>query len=157
MFSALQDWPRILAQAHTAIRHNGWLEITEMDIIPTSDDGTVTKDYKLTQYFDILKRAASGRGFNLSVAPDLKRLVTEAGYSNIEENVYKLPMGPWAADTDLRVVGLYHREQFLDGIQGIILKYLTQVEGWNPEEVEVFIAAVRAQIMDKNIHCYWKV
>jgi len=157
MFSAIQDWPRLLSQAHATLKPGGWVEVTEMDIIPTSDDGTVTADYKLVQYFDILKRAARGKGFNLEVAPYIKEMVSRAGYQNVVENIYKLPLGPWAVDRELRMVGLYHREQFLDGLQGIIIKYLVAVEHWLPQEVEVFLASVRSQIMDKNIHCYWKM
>lgn len=157
MFSAIADWPRLLQQSHTALKPGAWIEITEMDIVPTSDDGTVTADYKLLEYFSILRRAASGRGYNFDVAPQLKDLVADAGFDHVVETVYKLPMGPWPADRELRTVGLYHREQFLDGLHGIIIKYLTTVEGWQPQEVDVFLAMVKEQIRDRNIHCYWKV
>lgn len=110
MFSAIRHWPRLLAQAMNALKPGAWIEITKMDILPMSDDGTVTSEYQLNRYFEILKRAARSRGFNLSIAPGIKDLVINAGYTNITENVYKLPLGPWSADKHLQTVGLYHRE-----------------------------------------------
>lgn len=93
----------------------------------------------------------------MSIAPRLASLLTTAGFEDVVEVPMKLPLGTWPRDQHLKEVGLWHREQFLEGLQGIILRYLITVEGWNVEEVELFLVEVRRCIKDRRIHCYWKV
>lgn len=41
------------------------------------------------------------------------------------------------------------------GLQAISMALLTRVLGWSTEEVEVFIAKVRADIRNQSYHAYW--
>lgn len=156
MFSGIKDWHKLLEECYKALKPGGFVEIIEMDITPASDDGTIPEQYLLNEYFDILKRAALTKGFDLAVAPKLKNYVASKPFCSVTEEVMKLPFGPWPRDQRMKEIGLFHREQFLEGLEGIIIRYLTMVEGWVKEEVEVFLAKVRTQVKDRRIHSYWQ-
>lgn len=68
----------------------------------------------------------------------------------------KLPMGPWPKDKRLKTVGYCHREQFLQGLSGIAMGLLTRIRHWSKDEVEIFVALIRKEVMNRKIHGYWK-
>lgn len=127
-----------------------------MDIIFTSDDGTVSETHGLIKTTDRMAHAASQVGVDLRVAPKLATVAREAGFENVKCEAMKLPMGPWARDRRLKMVGMCHREQFLQGLDGIVMGLFTRILQWTREEVEVYLTQVRSDIADRKCHGYWR-
>ena len=92
-----------------------------MDLLYTSDDGTVSESNQLVHFLDKISSTAALVGLNLRVAPKFEDLLREAGFKNIDLEVRKLPMGTWAKDNRLKIAGRYHRAQFLEGSSGIAM------------------------------------
>lgn len=138
------------------LKKGGWVEVVEMDIKATSDDGSLPPDNHLTQYLNLLIEAAAKSNRKLDIATDLHGLVTAAGFTDLEETAYKLPMGTWPKSRELKAIGLFHREQFLEGIQGIAMGFFTRSLGWSVQEVEVLLAKVRNDVKNPQYHTYWR-
>lgn len=64
-------------------------------------------------------------------------------------------MGQWPADRHLREVGAFQLVAMLEGIQGLTLGPWTRHLGWEPNEVEVFIAELRKEFKNRKIHAYF--
>lgn len=127
-----------------------------MDLHFTSDDGTVSDTHHLTQFTNDITSAALRAGCDLRVAPKFEDLLRENGFENVQCEALKLPMGSWPRDRRLKTAGLCHREQFLQGLSGIAMGLFTRLLGWSAEQVEVYVALVRKDIMDRRFHGYWK-
>lgn len=127
-----------------------------MDLLFTSDDGTVNETNNLAKFTDDVVTAAEKVGIKLRIASRMEEMLTESGYDNIKCEVFKLPMGPWPKDRRLKTVGLCHREQFLQGLSGIAMGLFTRILQWSVERVEVYLALVRKDVADPRIHGYWK-
>jgi hypothetical protein len=79
------------------------------------------------------------------------------GTANFKEVVkipFKLPMGPWAADKNLKAIGYFYLEQFLDGLQGMAMGFYTRALGWIPQQVEVFLVDIRKDLKNPKDHSY---
>lgn len=79
----------------------------------------------------------------------------DAGFIDVEEHVLKLPVGPWAKDRRLKQVGLLETVNMTQGIQGLTMMLFTRCLNWTPTEVEVFLADVRKDVKNRNIHSYY--
>lgn len=59
----------------------------------------------------------------------MKQEITEAGFVNVTEQTYKVPLGGWPADVKLRELGQWALLGFNTGLEGYALATLTRVLG----------------------------
>lgn len=138
------------------LKPGGWVEAIEMDIIPSSDDGSLPPDNYITQHLQYLTEAAAKMNRRLDIATHLHELLADAGFVRVTEIPYKLPMGIWPKQKNLKTIGFFHREQFLEGLQGMAMGFFTRALLWTPQEVEVFLARVRKDVRNPSFHTYWR-
>lgn len=145
-----------LTMSSRSLRPGGKIELSEFDMQYTSDDGTVTEDNQLVKFTKELKATAIQVGCDFDAAPKYEQMLKDAGYANVHADIRKMPMGPWTKDQRLKTTGYCHREQILQGLPGIAMGLLTRVRKWSKEEVDVFVALIRQDILNRKIHGYWK-
>ncbi|KAI9867345.1 MAG: hypothetical protein M1830_005829, partial [Pleopsidium flavum] len=63
-----------------------------MDIKATSDDGSLPEDNYLSKYLKLLTEAAAKGNRRLDIAPHLHEYLQEAGFEEVTETSFKLPM-----------------------------------------------------------------
>jgi hypothetical protein len=136
------------------IKPGGWIELQELHFKALCDDDTMTKDYVLGKWLEVCRQGLEKFGVDLLGPTEHSAYLHDAGYVNVQEKVFKGPIGVWPKNQTLRMVGLYMRSILCDGLQGVSLKPLTKGLGWSVEEVEVFLVDVRKSLMDKSIHSY---
>jgi hypothetical protein len=112
------------------------------------------EDYLFAKWLELCRKGLEKFGVDLLGPTKHVSYLKEAGYVNIQEKVFKIPMGIWPKNQTLKMVGLYMRSIILDGLQGNSIKPFTKGLGWSVEEVEVFLVDVRKCLMDKSIHTY---
>lgn len=56
----------------------------------------------------------------------------------------------------MKELGRYNQVNALESMESYSLALFTRVLGWKPEEVQVFLAGVRQELMDRSIHIYVK-
>lgn len=81
-------------------------------------------------------------------------MLQEAGYVNVTERVFHVPIGTWPKNKVLKTVGLYWRTILLDGLQVIALGPMMRGLNWKREEVEVFLTGVRRAYHDNAALMY---
>jgi hypothetical protein len=86
----------------------GYIEQVEMGVVPTSDDGS----HRGTVYEKWGKASLeSGDRFGktLRIVDESKQRMIDAGFIEVVERRYKLPIGPWPKDKHLKMLGKYCR------------------------------------------------
>lgn len=53
-------------------------------------------------------------------------------------------------------MGRYHQVNMTEGLESYSLALFTRVLGWTTQEVHVFLAAVRKEMVDRSLHLYVK-
>lgn len=86
-----------------------------------------------------------------------KARVETAGFTNIKEIWYKVPIGEWTKSPLLKETGRFTKVQMLEGLEGYSIFILTHYgvpEPWTPEEVHVWDAKMRKEICNPAYHAY---
>ena len=148
-----------LAQTNCSsqLQPGGYIEQLEMSVVPKSDDGTVTPDSILEQWGKISLELGDKFGKSLRTVDESKAGIEAAGFVNVVEHRWKLPIGGWAADKRFKELGQYNRINWDQGIEGWSLYLLTTVLKWSVEEVQVYLAKMRTALKDRRIHAYQEV
>ena len=93
-------------------------------------------------------------GFSTTIAARLEPLLRDAGFTNIHCKVHKVPIGVWAKDKTLRLIGLYQKTAVLEFISTFAGRPFEAL-GLNPVEVQVILARARKSLEDPQVHRYF--
>ena len=64
-------------------------------------------------------RCFAKSGKNIDTVEKLRPRIEAAGFTNIHEKVYKVPIGDWVKNPLLKEAGKYHQAQLLEGAEGV--------------------------------------
>lgn len=65
-------------------------------------------------------------------------------------------MNPWAKDRRFKEMGRYHQVNMTESLESYSLALFTRVLGWTIQEVHVFLAEVRKEMVSRSLHLYAK-
>ena len=85
----------------------------------------------------------------------ISALMEEAGFVDTKIINFKIPIGTWPAHPVLKDAGAYQLVGMLDGIESLSLALFTRVLGWQPEQVEEFLAKAKRDFSKKKSYRYW--
>ncbi|PWI64956.1 hypothetical protein PCL_08407 [Purpureocillium lilacinum] len=128
-----------------------WVESTKYDYIHCRYMAGSVKDWPrlIRQIYENLKPGGNRIGRTLDPAPSFKHWVNEAGFINVEEQRFKLPVGSWLKDPRLKETGAFLAVKVVDAFTAVLFR---DILGWSQEEVEVSNALVRAAAKRKQVH-----
>ena len=78
----------------------------------------------------------------------------EAGFVDVKEYSFKIPVNSWPKDKRLKEVGKYQCLNYSEGLEGISVGLFTRVLNWQPLELSVFFARIRKEIVSRDMHIY---
>lgn len=142
---------------HRNLAPGGWIEQIEFDVRVRSDDGSLPPDSVLAGWGDNFIGCAARAGRPLTTQETMRASIEAAGFVDVHERLYKVPMGPWAKDKLLKEVGLLNLQHWKSGLEGYAMWLLTKFGApspWTKDEVEVYLVNVRKELMDSRIHAY---
>jgi len=145
---SIRDWPRLMQQCRDNVNPGGWVEFMDWDYTPRLADGSIeVRDNYVKKWHHIMMNGCEVKtGASASPGPLLKDLMTNAGFEDIKETVFKVPVGAWPRDKKLKEVGRFYRSSLEDGLDAISLRILTTFLGWDPLEAKVLNAHIRAEM-----------
>jgi hypothetical protein len=138
-----------------AIKPGGWIELQDIRLFAECDDDTMPADYGLSQFFAKLAEGFGAFGFDLAGMLRNATMVKDGGFVNVEERVWKIPIGTWPKDRNMKTIGLYNRCIINDALQGVILAPLTRGLKWSAIETEIFLTGVRRSLTNSSVHSYY--
>jgi hypothetical protein len=112
------------------------------DLFSICKDDTLKPDSAWLNFCANVLAAGAKMGLNFLVSRDFKRILEDAGYEDVREIIKTCPMGPWPKDQRLKEIGLFQREQVLEGLSGIAMGMFTRALGWTVNQVELFLMEV---------------
>lgn len=157
MSGSFEDFREVIRKAFRYLKPGAWMGSEEYMAALYCDDGTMGPDYAFAEYTDLINKAAMNIGRPLLIANKLKRWYEQAGFVDVHEEVYKLPINPWPKDPQSKLLGRFNETHMLDGLQGFSLALLQRGLGWTQDEIEVFLVRVRKAISDRSVHAYHKM
>lgn len=107
----------------------GYIEQVELDIQPKSEDGSLPADSILFQWNTVARDWARATGKTFLVANELKRQIADAGFVDVVEQVFKLPLGTWSSDERFRNIGRFYQQFWREGMEGWVMAIATRYLG----------------------------
>ncbi|OAR02793.1 hypothetical protein LLEC1_00195 [Akanthomyces lecanii] len=155
---ALKDWMRLFRRALEHLKPGGWIEMQEIHHCPRSanPDADLPEDHEVAKFWSHVTTGLGNLGVDLNISSggQLTKMLQEAGYVNVTERVFHVPIGTWPKNKVLKTVGLYWRTILLDGLQAIALGPMARGLNWNRDEIEVFLTGVRRAYHDNAALMY---
>jgi hypothetical protein len=137
------------------LKPGGWVENQEINHHRRSDDDSIARDSKLTQWESEWTRGIEKFGLAGGSDPEvMARQMNQAGFINVTVREFKMPIGPWPSDKRLREAGMFALVNLLEGIQGLSVKIFTGLLGWSMEELEILLMQCRTEMKKKSVHSY---
>ncbi|OHW94774.1 methyltransferase domain-containing protein [Colletotrichum incanum] len=152
----VRDIPKLFRQAYKNMKPGGWIEVTD-GATATSDDGTLKEDSALYQWNQFLSKGTEALGTPFGSAPKYKEWLQGAGFINVKEVIFKWPTNPWAKHPRHKELGTWNYENIMMGLEGLCIGVFTRVLGWPKEKVDDFLAEVRNDLKNREIHAYWPI
>jgi len=120
------------------------------------DDRTMADDDPLKRFLELAFEAYDLRNFDCNKCRALRGPLTRKGFINIHLQKKKIPIGTWARDRTMRLIGLYLKTVVLDIIPALANKPFEDL-GISRLESEVWCATVREALEDDSVHRYMNV
>ena len=139
------------------LKPGGWIEQVELDVRVMSDDDTLPKDSYLAGWGDNFLGCAERSGRRLDTQATMREVIDKAGFTDIQEKLYKCPIGGWPKDVVLKEAGKVNKAHWSSGLEGWAMWLLTKhskPEPWSANEVRVYVAKVRQELQDPKLHIY---
>ncbi|EEA19595.1 hypothetical protein TMatcc_009733 [Talaromyces marneffei ATCC 18224] len=154
MTGSIRDWQKLFAQAVDNLQPGGWMEVQEYEIEISSDDGSHLKAENFVLWKDKLNEASQMFGKPFSDYSLHKQRMEEAGFIDISEDTFKVPIGPWPKDKRMKEVGKVQQYQMFEAVEPYSLAVFTRVLKWSNEDTRELIEKVKAEICDPQYHIY---
>ena len=104
--------------------------------------------------YDLATTAFAKFGMNVRLPKDLEPLLRDAGFDRIQVVVKKVPIGAWARNKRLRLVGMYQKLAVHDLMPALAGRPFTAL-GLSQAESQVTLALARKGMDDTNVHRYF--
>ncbi|TQN66701.1 putative methyltransferase tdiE [Colletotrichum shisoi] len=157
MNACFASWEKFLKQAYDNLEPGGYIELQDNAFPILCGDGTLKPDDAMARWSTLMMEGTELIGRPITAPADFRRLLGEAGFEDVVEHRRVWPTSPWPKDEALRRLGFWTQACSLDGVEPGALALFTRVLGWTREEVLVFIAGVRKDFWNRDIHAYWNV
>ena len=151
------DFREIIQKSFNNLNPGGWMESQELYPKVYCNDGTMPSDYALLEWTANEDDAAMRLGRPLRIANKLKRWYEQAGFVDVHEEIFAIPVNSWPKDERMKVLGKWFYWNMCAGVHAWSIEYFVTALGWSPAEVEVYLAHVRTALADKSVHAYYKV
>lgn len=157
MAGSIADWPRLLSRAYNNLAPGGWIELTEFETWASTDDDSLPTNSAYHEYQVALCEAAASFGKEMNIAPHIYRLVRDAGFANVREDVQKCPLSPWPRDRRLKELAMYMNLQMMESIEPYGLALFSRVLKWDTPRIYTLLDGVRKDLRNLNYHMYSRV
>lgn len=157
LHGCFEDFREIIKKSFRYLKPGGFMESQEYMPTVYCDDGTMDSSYAFAEWTATQDKAAMILGRPLRIANKLKRWYEQAGFVDVHEEIYKLPVNSWPKDPQFKMLGRFTESNWLDGLQAFSLQMFQKGLGWTKDEIEVYLVHVRKAISDRNVHAYHKI
>ncbi|KAH6856168.1 hypothetical protein B0I37DRAFT_301586 [Chaetomium sp. MPI-CAGE-AT-0009] len=154
MTVVLKDVAGVLRRAYESLKPGGWIELQELCAEILCDDNTMPDNDPVKYMYELCHRAFSKFGMDVTLPKILEPMLRDAGFEKIQCVVKKVPIGPWARDKTLRVIGMYQKIAIQDLMPVLAGRPFTAL-GMSEMESQVTLAHARRGLADTGVHRYF--
>jgi hypothetical protein len=146
LHGSISDWPALYKQVLEHTKPGGWIEDLEFDIATRSD--RVPPDHVYHQWNGLFAECGERMGKTFKVHALMKQQIIDAGFVDVVETTWRVPIGGWSSDPKLKTIGMYTLMFLEESLEGFALYMLKEIMGWEFIEIQALVAKMRAGLRD---------
>ncbi|RBQ85158.1 hypothetical protein VDGD_00715 [Verticillium dahliae] len=151
------DWARFYRNVREHLVPGGYVEMQEYDAWIFSDDDSMARAPWTTEWVEKLDKASHMFGKPINIARFHKQWMQDAGFEDVKEVVYRIPIGPWAKDPALKELGRYELTHMQMSVDSHTPALFTRVWNYSQDQVGVLMEGVKREFRSKDLRlitCY---
>ncbi|KAJ4363773.1 hypothetical protein N0V95_000967 [Ascochyta clinopodiicola] len=152
-----RDFREIIQKGFNNLEPGGWMESQELYSKVYCDDNTMPATWPLLQWSKDQDEAAMKLGTPLRIANKLKTWYEQAGFLDVKEEVFRVPLNEWAKEDRFKMYGKFMAQNMQGGLYGWTVDYFHRAFGWTEDQIRVECARVHNSLNDRNVHAYFKM
>ncbi|PLN84923.1 S-adenosyl-L-methionine-dependent methyltransferase [Aspergillus taichungensis] len=152
-----EGWDRLYQQCYENLTPGGWIEHMELDVRLQSDDDTLKEDSYLGGWGPMFIGCGERSGRSLLTQETMRGAMEKAGFVDMHEKLYKIPLGPWPKNKILKEIGRLQYFHWTSALEGWALWLLTKYGApspWTNDEVQAYLAKIQVELQNPHIHGY---
>ncbi|KAF7870316.1 hypothetical protein EAF04_004062 [Stromatinia cepivora] len=157
LLGCFKDFDTIIKRAFHYTKPGGYMESQEIMFTPYCDDESMTGSWPFFEWIGYVDKAATKAGRSMNIASSLKTWYEAAGFVDVQEKIYKLPVNPWSEDKHLQKLGQMSEENWLACLSSFSMALFSRILAWKQEQIEVYLVNVRKSIPNRSVHAYHKI
>ncbi|KEF51927.1 uncharacterized protein A1O9_11916 [Exophiala aquamarina CBS 119918] len=154
LLGSITYWKELFSKTFNNLKPGGILEIQDFPSDIRSDDDTQSYVPYLTDWLEKLNDGLARIGKPSRIVHLLKGYMEEVGFVDVHEEMYKVPLGPWAKGRKNKELGLFFLAHALDSVEAFTLALFTRELGYSIDEVQVTIARTKNDLRNPRAHLY---
>ena len=137
-----------LTNAPRNMKPGGYIHHMEIEHQPCCDDGTLPTNNILGRWADLVPQLNT---------KNMRSQLAEAGFVDIVERRFKLPLGPWSSNPRYQNLGRFYEMFWRTGLQGwLIGATMTRDLGWTSSGFNAMVDDVFELIDAREVHVYYE-
>jgi hypothetical protein len=107
--------------SHSNLKPDGWIEQLEADVRVMSDYGSLSElseDSFITGWGANFLGCAERTGHPIDLQLTMTQKIEKAEFVDVQEKLYKFPIGSWPKDKVLKDAGPANKEYWISGLDG---------------------------------------
>jgi ubiquinone/menaquinone biosynthesis C-methylase UbiE len=153
MSPCFSDIRVIFKKAFESLKPGGWIEMQDVTWSPHAVDDTLSGS-SMERWCEMVRGAGVKSGRVVDKVKQCKRLMEEAGFANVTEEVIPCPGGPWAKDPVAKKMGILLSNTLLGLIDSYRRFVLEADMGLMPEEVDDLASKAMDEIKHTKVRWY---
>ncbi|KIM99783.1 hypothetical protein OIDMADRAFT_200957 [Oidiodendron maius Zn] len=145
---------QVIRPAFERLRPGGWMESQELMGILECDNGPIPENNAFKMWVDDIVEACIEVDRPMTFAASLKKWYMDAGFINVHEKVYKIPINGWPRIRKLKMLGQLWHANLSNGLAAFSYALLHRTKGMSQEEIEISLLDVRRDLADERVQIY---
>ncbi|KAK4442061.1 S-adenosyl-L-methionine-dependent methyltransferase [Podospora aff. communis PSN243] len=157
LLGSIGDWNLLMQRAFDACKPGGYIESFEPSSYLESEDGSVTDTMAMGQWGKLFIEGGRkmGRSFEVYQQGTVRAALEGAGFVDVHEQDFKVPIGGWPKDAHQKAIGEFTRIGFLQDPEGYLV-FLAHTMGWKREQTLVFLSHLRRELRSSKVHAFYR-
>ncbi|RMJ28403.1 Methyltransferase [Aspergillus sp. HF37] len=154
---SVRDFPGLYERIMKNLKPGGYVEVVDQPPVAFADDDSMDRAPNISEWTRLHNEACEKFGKRMDIAHCQRQWMIDAGFTNVKEEIFKIPLNPWAKDRKMKELGRYHQVNMLEAMESYSMALFTRILDWSADEAKIFFAGVRTELMDRSLHLYGKV
>jgi hypothetical protein len=146
LLGCFADFGDVVNKGFHYLQPGGYMESQELMSTPCCDDDTMGDEWPFLEWTEFGDQAAVKAARPLKIAHKLKDWYEQAGFVDVQEKIFKLPINAWSRDQHLKTLGAMWEENLLLGLSGFSMAHYSRILSWSKDQIEASLPSSSAGI-----------